>query len=137
MRIDDVIAYVRTMERALVAALGEEGVRARVRTDEGPDLTGVWVADRKIASIGVHVSRGVTTHGFAINVDGDLQPFEWIVPCGLEGVRMTSILKETGRIGEMDCFRKRVAYRLAQALGLRQRLVSVERLAPAREPQPV
>ena len=58
--------------------------------------TGVWVEDRKIGSIGVHVSRGVTTHGFAINVDNDLQPFEWVVPCGLDGVRMTSVTKETG-----------------------------------------
>jgi lipoate-protein ligase B len=70
----------------------------------------------------------VTTHGLAVNVDGDLQPFEWIVPCGLEGVRMTSLLKETGRTGVMGCFRKRVAYRMAEELGLRQRIVSAERL---------
>jgi lipoyl(octanoyl) transferase len=62
-------------------------------------LTGVWVGGgppegRKIGSIGVHVNRGVTTHGFAINVNNDLQPFEWIVPCGIEGVRMTSITRE-------------------------------------------
>ena len=44
----------------------------------------------------MHVARGVTTHGFAVNVDNDLQPFEWIVPCGLEGVRMTSVAAETG-----------------------------------------
>jgi lipoyl(octanoyl) transferase len=132
VRIDDVPGYVRTMERAIVEALDEEGVEAEVRDGE----TGVWASGAKIGSIGVHVSRGVTTHGFAINVDNDLQPFEWIVPCGLEGVRMTSILKETGRTGAMDCFRKRIAYRLAQALGLRQRLVSVDRLAPVREPQP-
>ena len=56
-------------------------------------LTGVWAGDRKIGSIGVHVSRGVTTHGFAINVDNDLQPFEYVVPCGIEGVRMTSRLE--------------------------------------------
>ena len=56
----------------------------------------MWVADRKIASIGVHVSRGVTTHGFAVNVDNDLQPFSWVVPCGLEGVRMTSVAREAG-----------------------------------------
>ena len=52
---------------------------------------------RKIASIGVHVSRRVTTHGFAVNADNDLEPFEWIVPCGLPDVRMTSIARETGR----------------------------------------
>ena len=91
--VTDVVAYLRTMEEAIIAALAEEGIEAGPR--EG--LTGVWVEDRKIGSIGVHVSRGVTTHGFAINVDNDLQPFEWVVPCGLDGVRMTSITKETGR----------------------------------------
>ena len=94
MRIDDVLVHVRTMERALVAALADEGIVAHARSDEGADYTGVWVDDRKIASIGVHVSRGVTTHGFAVNVENDLQPFEWIVPCGLEGVRMTSVIAE-------------------------------------------
>ena len=125
MRITDVLAYVRTMEGAIIAALADEGIQAEVR--EG--LTGVWVEDRKIGSIGVHVSRGVTTHGFAVNVDNDLQPFEWVVPCGIEGVRMTSVYKETGRTGAMRCFRKRVAHRFAEAYGLRQRLVSGARLA--------
>ena len=55
----------------------------------------MWAGERKIGSIGVHVSRGVTTHGFAVNVENDLQPFEWVVPCGLEGVRMTSVMRET------------------------------------------
>jgi lipoyl(octanoyl) transferase len=105
----------------------------------------VWVEDRKIGSIGVHVARGVTTHGFAINVDNDLQPFEWIVPCGIENVRMTSLYKEKrgqapffhhpGARNEpvpvMKCFRKRVAWRFAEAYGLRQRLVSTHRLLGA------
>jgi len=129
MRTDDVVAFVRTMERALVAALADEGLEPRVRTDEGPDYTGVWVGERKIASIGIHVSKGVTTHGFAVNVQNDLQPFEWVVPCGLSNVRMTSLLKESGRTGDvMPCFRKRAAFRFAEAHGLRQRLVSAERL---------
>jgi lipoate-protein ligase B len=76
----------------------------------------------------------VTTHGFAINVDGDLQPFEWIRPCGLDHVRMTSVLKETGRTGSMPCFRKRAAWRFAQAFGLRQRLVSPAQLDHALSP---
>jgi lipoyl(octanoyl) transferase len=126
---EDVLAYVRTLEQALVAALGEEGVVARARPDEGPDFTGVWVGERKIASIGVHVARGVTTHGFAVNVENDLQPFSWIVPCGLDGVQMSSLIRETGRLaGQIPCFRKRAAYAVAQALGRRQRLVSLERL---------
>jgi lipoyl(octanoyl) transferase len=129
MRTGDVLEFVRIMERAIVAALAEEGVEGRVRTPEGPDYTGVWAGERKLASIGVHVSRGVTTHGFAVNVQNDLQPFEWVVPCGLEGVRMTSLLKETGRTGELlKCFRKRMAFAFAEAHGRRQRLVSPARL---------
>ena len=89
---------------------------------------GLWVEDRKIGSIGVHVHRGVTTHGWAINIDNDLQPFEWIVPCGIDNVRMTSLYKETGLTGGMRCFRKRAAWRFAQAFGMRQRIVSLERL---------
>lgn len=127
MRVRDVPAYVHTMESAITTALADEGIEAEVRNG----LTGVWAGDSKIGSIGVHVSRGVTTHGFAVNVDGDLQPFEWIVPCGIDGVRMTSVLKETGRTGAMPCFRKRVAWRFAQAFGLRQRLVSAARLDEA------
>jgi lipoate-protein ligase B len=128
MEITDVIRYVRTLEQAAIAALGEEGVEAVVR--EG--LTGIWVGDRKIGSIGVHVSRGVTTHGFAINVDNDLQPFEWVVPCGLDGVRMTSITKETGKGDHLDCFRRRMALAFCEAFGRRQRLVTPERLQAGR-----
>jgi lipoyl(octanoyl) transferase len=130
VRIDDVVAYVRTLEQAIVAALDEEGIPdARARFDDGPDFTGVWIGERKVASIGVHVQRGVTTHGFAVNVENDLQPFGWVVPCGLEGVQMTSLIKETRRLaGQMPCFRRRIAYRVAQALGRRQRLISLPRL---------
>jgi lipoyl(octanoyl) transferase len=132
VRVDDVVEYVRLLERALVAALGEEGVAARARPQDGPDYTGVWVAERKIASIGVHVARGVTTHGWAVNVENDLQPFAWVVPCGLEGVQMTSLIKETGRLaGQLKCFRRRASFQVAQALGRRQRLVSRARLEAA------
>ena len=85
------------MEAAIVAALAEDGIEARSRCEEGPDYTGVWVQERKIASIGVHVSRGVSTHGFAVNVDNDLEPFSWVVACGLPDVAMTSIARE------LDC----------------------------------
>lgn len=96
MRIDDVIAYLRTLEEALIDALGDEGIAARNRPDDGIEYTGVWVDERKIASIGVHVSHHVTTHGFAVNVDNDMRPFEWAVACGLHGVRMTSLADERG-----------------------------------------
>jgi lipoyl(octanoyl) transferase len=131
--VSDVVEYVRALERALVRALTEEGLSdPHARVDEGPDYTGVWVGERKIASIGVHVARGVTTHGFAVNVENDLQPFSWVVPCGLEGVMMTSLIKETHRLaGQMPCLRKRVAYAVAQELGRRQRIISRDRLEAA------
>ncbi len=130
VRVDDVVGYVRSLENALVRALHDEGVvSARSRPREGHRFTGVWVEERKIASIGVHLSRGVSTHGFAVNVENDLQPFSWIVPCGLDGVQMTSLLRETGRTPSvMKCFRRRAAYEVARGLGRRQRLVSLARL---------
>jgi lipoyl(octanoyl) transferase len=141
MAIEDVLAYVRTLEDAMIAALADEGIAARSRPDEGRDFTGVWAGERKIGSIGVHVQRGVTTHGFAVNVDGDLQPFEWIVPCGLGDVQMTSVMKEalngrwrgTSAI-DLGCFRKRMAHRFAEAFGRRQRLISHARLESALAP---
>src|ERR1035438_4367625 len=111
VRVDDVVAYVRTLERALVAALVDEGVLARARPQDGPDYTGVWVQERKIASIGVHVARGVTTHGVAVNVENDLEPFSWVVACGLPDVAMTSLARELapGRSPGMSCMRRRMA----------------------------
>ena len=136
MRIDDVIAYLRTMERAIVTALADAGIGARARPDEGPDFTGVWAGERKIASIGVHVSRAVTTHGFAINVDNDLVPFGWVVPCGLTGVRMTSVLEEIGpprESGEplLTVVRETMATRFAQAFDRRAATVDLDRVDAA------
>jgi lipoyl(octanoyl) transferase len=130
MGIDDVGRFLRAMEDAIVSALAEEGVHACSRHLEGIDYTGVWVEDRKIASIGLHVSRGVTTHGFAVNVDTDLDPFSWVIACGLPDVAMTSLANELApehRTG-MPCFRRRMAFHFAAAHGRRQRLVSPWRL---------
>jgi len=112
---DDVHDFVRRMERVMTGSLAAHRVEAEVI--EG--LTGVWVGGRppegsKIGSIGVHVSRGVTTHGFAINVNNDLQPFEWIVPCGIDGCRMTSLGRELGAEQEMDRFMDTVTERFAE-----------------------
>ncbi|HST34901.1 MAG TPA: lipoyl(octanoyl) transferase LipB [Solirubrobacteraceae bacterium] len=143
MGIDDIGRYLRTMEDSIVAALAEQGIEARSRHDEGIDYTGVWVDDRKIASIGVHVSRGVTTHGFAVNVDLDLEPFSWVVACGLPDVQMTSIQQElacaplrgsAARAPGLACFRKEMAYRFCEAHRKRQRLVSAARLGIAQLP---
>ena len=111
MRVGDIGEHLRKMEAAIVAALAEYGIKARSRCAEGIDYTGVWVANRKIASIGVHISRGVSTHGFAVNVTNDLTPFTWIVPCGLPDVTMTSVAHELGREpdGGLDTFSELVA----------------------------
>ena len=88
----DVRWYLRTLEEILIAALGDLGIAARRR--EG--LTGVWVGEGKIASIGVALRRWVSWHGFALNVGPDLRGFDPITPCGLSGVRMTSVAREGG-----------------------------------------
>ncbi len=123
--VDRIADYVHALEDAMVAALADEGVLAEARD---VPFTGVWVGDAKIGSIGVRVRDGVSMHGLAVNVDNDLQPFEWIVPCGVDHMRVTSLARETGRSPALPCFRKRMAYRLAGALGRRQRLVSLDRL---------
>jgi lipoyl(octanoyl) transferase len=115
---DNVHEYVRGLERLMIGSLGAYGVEAEVIDG----LTGVWVGGgppegRKIGSIGVHVSRGVTTHGFAINVNNDLQPFEWVVPCGIEGARMTSICREFGSEVDMDACMDVVTERFAEIYG--------------------
>ena len=84
--------YLRQIEASLIAALAAEGVPA----DRNPGFTGVWVGPRKIASIGVHVKQWVTLHGFALNVTTDLRHFEVVVPCGIQGVTMTSVRQELG-----------------------------------------
>ena len=134
----DVHDYVRRLEQVMIGALAEEQVPAQVFDG----LTGVWTAGeppipvgepgpqgspvgpvsepaadgsaaRKIGSIGVHVSRGISTHGLAINVNNDLQPFEWIVPCGIEYVRMTSLAREHGAEQDLGRFADRLGARLA------------------------
>jgi lipoyl(octanoyl) transferase len=88
----DLHKYLRWLEQLLIEFLAEHGIAASRRES----LTGVWVGDRKIASIGVGVRHWITMHGFALNVCGDLSPFNHIVPCGINDVAMTSMEKETG-----------------------------------------
>jgi lipoyl(octanoyl) transferase len=132
MRVADIPAFIGAMERAIVSALSEEGIESRGRDEEGAAYTGVWVEDRKIASIGVHVSRGVSSHGFALNVDNDVEPFHQVTACGMPGVRMTSVALETGRSRTLPCMRKRVAYAYAREHGMRQRIVTPRRVAAQR-----
>jgi lipoate-protein ligase B len=125
MAVEGVADFVHTMETAIVSALADEGVAAEPRP---APFTGVWAGDAKIASIGVRVRDGFSMHGLAVNVDNDLQPFEWIVPCGIDHVQVTSVSSITGRTPSLPCFRKRLAYRFSEAFGRRQRLISPGRL---------
>jgi lipoyl(octanoyl) transferase len=117
--------YILTMERSIVTALADAGVQAATKL--GHKHVGVWVGERKIASVGVHISHGVSSHGFAVNVDNDLDPFSWVVACGLPEVQMTSMAAEGAAEG-IACFRKRMGHRFSEAFGYRQRLVSPARL---------
>jgi lipoate-protein ligase B len=119
IRIERVHEYVTALERAIIAALADAGVEAEVRDG----LTGVWARKGKIASIGVRVKNRVSMHGLAVNVDNDLQPFEWIVPCGMEGAQMSSVCKETGESGHMESFREATVARLCEQLGREARVV--------------
>jgi len=138
---DDVHEYVRRLERVMIQALAAHGVEAGCI--EG--LTGVWTAGprpgdpeafargiepaKKIGSIGVHVNRSVTTHGFAINVANDLQPFEWIVPCGIEACQMTSLTRELGARHDLTDFATTVRDRFGEVYERRPVEVAGIRLA--------
>jgi lipoyl(octanoyl) transferase len=129
MATGDVGRHLRTMEASIVSALAAESIGARSRHEEGIDYTGVWVDERKIASIGVHVSRGVTTHGFAVNVTNDLTPFSGVIACGLPGVAMTSIAHELRHgTADLDRFRTRMGHHFCLAHGRRQQLVAQSEL---------
>ncbi|HMH03748.1 MAG TPA: lipoyl(octanoyl) transferase LipB [Candidatus Udaeobacter sp.] len=95
----DLHRYLRWLEQSLMDLLAKYGIAAARRES----LTGVWVGDRKIASIGVGVRHWITMHGFALNVCGDLSPFNHIVPCGINNVAMTSIEKETDTPVSVSC----------------------------------
>jgi lipoyl(octanoyl) transferase len=93
----DLHRYLRWIEDLLIDILSDYEIAATTRTG----LTGVWVAGRKIASIGVGVRRWITMHGFALNVCGDLAPFNQITPCGISDVTMTSMERELGKPVEL------------------------------------
>jgi lipoyl(octanoyl) transferase len=120
----DLHRYLRWIEALLIETLAEVGITATTRQG----LTGVWIEDRKIASIGVGVRHWITMHGFALNVCGDLAPFDQIVPCGIANVTMTSIERETGHESSVVAVASRV-----EKIALRQirALHTVEVLAAA------
>ncbi len=105
--------YVAGLEQAMAKTAADQGIAAA--GDE--ENRGIWVEGRKLGSIGITVSRGITCHGLALNVNTDLTPFTWINPCGLRNVRMTSMAAELGRELEMGGVRKDLKRHLAALLG--------------------
>ena len=120
----DLHRYLRWLEQLLIELLAGYGISASRRES----LTGVWAGGRKVASIGVGVRHWITMHGFALNVCGDLAPFNYIVPCGINNVAMTSMKKETGR-----------EFSVADVAATLEKLVldRVDNLRVAAEPQPI
>jgi lipoyl(octanoyl) transferase len=116
---EDLHWYLRRLEAVLMAALGRLGIEAERRAG----LTGVWTRGRKIASIGIHVKQWVTFHGFALNVSTDLSAFDLIVPCGIPGVVMTSVARESSRadLSELwDETRREVSCAFSEVFGFRE-----------------
>jgi lipoyl(octanoyl) transferase len=131
----DVKKYVRDLEAAVVRTLGAFSLGGELIDG----LTGVWMTrpPRKIASIGIHVSRWITTHGYALNVDLDPAPFtQWITACGLEDAAFTTIARELGRPVTVDEVRPHAAAALAEAFDLELEQLPAED-GPGLWPQPV
>jgi len=119
--------FVRALESALIEAIGTFGIQAEV--SEG--RPGVWVGNEKLAAIGLHISQGVTTHGFALNVDTDLSYFDHIVSCGLHDAGVSSIARMTGRPVGVGEAADAVIAALTKHLDLDVRSGSVEEMMAA------
>lgn len=122
----DIRRYVQDLQAVLIRSLADFGVSARVR--DGQEHVGVWVGDDKIASIGVHLSRWITIHGFALNVSTHLDHFGGIVACGLPQVQMTSMQRVVGEAPPLGELAARVARHMGQRFGRRLREHAAETL---------
>jgi lipoyl(octanoyl) transferase len=109
----DLHRYLRNLEDLLIGLLKEFDIQG----EKVAGKTGVWVQDRKIASIGIGIRKWITMHGFALNVASDLSGFQSIVPCGLSGVRMTSISTESGNEVSLETVREKLSPHLRHHLG--------------------
>ena len=116
--------YVAALEEVMIAVAGEWGVAATRDTRN----RGVWVDGAKVGSIGLCLRRGTTFHGFALNVNNDLTPFQWINPCGLAGVRMISLGQAAGRDIPMDHLRQSVWRKVGEIFGVALRPIGVGEL---------
>lgn len=108
----DIRRYIHDLQEVLVRTLADFDVEAHPRHDQ--EHIGIWVDDQKIASLGVHIKRWITTHGFALNVAPDLTYFTGIVPCGLNNVRMTSMEHLTGKAPELEAVARRVVHHFGE-----------------------
>ena len=134
----DVVWYVRMLEEAMIRATAEFGITA----ERIAGKTGIWVrrenAEEKLAAIGVHISRWVTSHGFAYNVSTDLRFFDLIVPCGIADRKATSLEKLLGRRVETKEVAPRIAHHLGEVFGLEMKEASrfelLEKLQEAEQP---
>lgn len=106
--------YVTALEEVMIRAAADFGVHAR----RDARNHGTWVGNAKLGSIGIAIRRGISFHGFALNVNLELGPFDWINPCGLQGIGVTSLEKECGRPVAMADVRRAVKNHLTQTLGL-------------------
>ncbi len=126
----DIRRYVRDLQEVLIRLLADYGVAARRR--EGPEHIGVWVGEEpqcaKIASIGIHLARWITNHGFALNVDTDLRFFGGIVACGLPDVQMTSIAQQSGTAPALPDLAEAAVQHLAEVFGREPISVAAETL---------
>ncbi|MFO7784499.1 MAG: lipoyl(octanoyl) transferase LipB [Thermodesulfobacteriota bacterium] len=109
-----VVEFVEKLEEVMILTASDLGVEA-VRD---PRNRGVWVGDRKLGSVGIAVRRGTSFHGLALNVNPDLTPFEWINPCGLKGVHMTSLAGEGARDASPDRVRPMLKRRMEEVFGV-------------------
>ncbi len=110
----DISWYMRSLEEVFIRTAREFGIE----TGRSAGAAGVWFGNDKLAAMGVHLSRWITSHGFALNVNTDLSYFEWIVPCGLQGKGVTSFAKLLGRKVEMDEIVERVVEHFGTVFGV-------------------
>jgi lipoyl(octanoyl) transferase len=128
----DIAWYMRTLEEVFIRVASDYGVEA----GRLPGATGVWVGSEKLVAMGVHISRWITSHGFAFNVNTDLRYFDWIVPCGLRDKGVTSLARLLGRRREIDEVASRVVETFGRVFGVEMESTPVESLSATRTKRP-
>ena len=124
------LKYIRALEEVIVATLADFGIAGAGAQPQ----TGVWVQDEKIAAIGVKVSRGVTTHGFALNVNPDLSYFDHIVPCGIDGGRVTSMFSQRPDLSDVEPVIQVLAHHFGLVFGWAMEWASLDDLLQITQP---